>query len=243
MENCFYYGDYEKADLPGFIFLRISQEWVASPLQSWVNFLVKTAPGAGLAVGETLRSRIRAVVPADESIGLAVESLAARQEDDRLNQVQNLGFIAVISGLMMFMVALGLTGMMWQNVRRRTREIGIRRAAGAPTGRIYGQFLGELAVIVTVAIALGCVPMVQFGLLDMVLGSRVPTYVAVCGLGATALVLYLLVLLCGLYPSWLATKVRPVEALLIPYLLVLLCGLYPSWLATKVRPVEALHHD
>ena len=47
----------------------------------------------------------------------------------------------------------------------------------------------------------------------MVLGSQVPTYVAVCGLGATALVLYLLVLLCGLYPSWLATKVRPVEAL------------------------------
>ena len=107
VENCFYYGDYEKADLPGFIFLRISQEWVASPLQSWVNFLVKTAPGAGLAVGETLRSRIQAVVPADESIRFAVESLAARQEDDRLNQVQNLGFIAVISGLMMFMVALG----------------------------------------------------------------------------------------------------------------------------------------
>ena len=213
VENCFYYGDYEKADLPGFIFLRISQEWVASPLQSWVNFLVKTVPGAGLAVGETLRSRIQAVVPADESIRFAVESLAARQEDDRLNQVQNLGFIAVISGLMMFMVALGLTGMMWQNVRRRTREIGIRRAAGAPTGRIYGQFLGELAVLVTVAIALGCVPMVQFGLLDMVLGCRVPTYVAVCGLGATAFVLYLLVLLCGLYPSWLATKVRPVEAL------------------------------
>ena len=118
VENCFYYGDYEKADLPGFIFLRISQEWVASPLQSWVNFLVKTVPGAGLAVGETLRSRIQAVVPADESIRFAVESLAARQEDDRLNQVQNLGFIAVISGLMMFMVALGLTGMMWQNVRR-----------------------------------------------------------------------------------------------------------------------------
>ena len=213
VENCFYYGDYEKADLPGFIFLRISQEWIASPLQSWVNFLVKTAPGAGLAVGETLRSRIQAVVPADESLRLAVESLAKRREDDRLNQLQNLGFIALLSGLMMFMVALGLTGMMWQNVRRRTREIGIRRAAGAPTGRIYGQFLGELAVLVTVAIALGCVPMVQFGLLDMVLGSRVPAYVAVCGLGATALVLYLLVLLCGLYPSWLAAKVRPVEAL------------------------------
>ena len=29
--------------------------------------------------------------------------------------------------------------------RRRTREIGIRRAVGASGDRIYGQFLGELA--------------------------------------------------------------------------------------------------
>ena len=213
VENCFYYGAYERADLPGFIFLRISQEWVANPLQSWVNFLVRTAPGAGLAVGETLRSRIQAVVPADESIALSVDSLAARWEDDRLGRLQLLRFGALLSGLMMLMVALGLIGMMWQNVRRRTREIGIRRATGAPGGRIYGQFLGELTVLVTVAVALGCVPIVQFGLLDMVLWSRVPTYVVASSLGATAFVLYLLVLLCGLYPSWLATKVRPVEAL------------------------------
>ena len=142
-----------------------------------------------------------------------MESLAERWEDDRLGRLQLLRFIAVISGLMMLMVALGLIGMMWQNVRRRTREIGIRRSVGAPGGRIYGQFLGELAVLVTVAIALGCVPIVQFGLLDMVLWSRVPAYVVAISLGATAFVLYLLVLLCGLYPSWLAAKVRPVEAL------------------------------
>ena len=114
---------------------------------------------------------------------------------------------------MMLMVALGLTGMMWQNVRRRTREIGIRRAVGAPGGRIYGQFLGELAVLVSAAIALGCLPVLQFGLLDMVLWSRVPAWVAACGVGATALVLFLVVLLCGLYPSWLAARVRPAEAL------------------------------
>ena len=114
---------------------------------------------------------------------------------------------------MTLMVALGLIGIMWQNVRRRTREIGIRRAVGAPAGRIYVQFLGELAVLLTVAIVLGCVPIVQFRLLDLVLWSRVPAYVVACGLGATALVLYLLVLLCGLYPSWLASRVRPAAAL------------------------------
>ena len=214
VESCFYYKDYGNVEVPGFVFLRFSMnDWFFFPMQSWLNFLVRTYPGTEPVFGEALRSKLQTVVPREQSVRFNVESLAERREDDRLNQLQNLGFIALLSGLMMFMVALGLTGMMWQNVRRRTREIGIRRAAGAPTGRIYGQFLGELAVLVTVAIALGCVPMIQFGLLDMVLGSQVPTYVAVCGLGATALVLYLLVLLCGLYPSWLATKVRPVEAL------------------------------
>ena len=214
VESCFYYKDYGNVEAPGFVFLRFSMnDWFVFPMQSWLSFLVRTYPGTEPAFGEALRSKLQTVVPTDQSVRFNVESLAERREDDRLNQLQNLGFIALLSGLMMFMVALGLTGMMWQNVRRRTREIGIRRAVGAPGGRIYGQFLGELAVLVTVAIALGCVPMVQFGLLDMVLGSQVPTYVAVCGLGTAALAFYLLVLLCGLYPSWLAAKVRPVEAL------------------------------
>ena len=142
-----------------------------------------------------------------------VGSLAELRELNRQNRLPLLTFIAVISGLMILMVALGLTGMMWQNVRRRTREIGIRRAGGAPGGRIYVQFLGEPAVLVIVAIALGCVVILQFGLLDMVLWSRVPAWVAACGVGATALVLFLVVMLCGLYPSWLAARVRPAQAL------------------------------
>ena len=214
VENCFYYKEYRNAEVPGFVFLRFSMnDWFVFPRQGWIYFLVKTYADTGPAFGEALRARIQAVVPAEQSVWFNVESLAKRRDAVRLERLQLLGFIAVISGLMMLMVALGLTGMMWQNVRRRTREIGIRRAVGAPGGRIYGQFLGELAVLVTVAIVLGCVPILQFGLLDMVLGSRVPAYVAACGIGATALALYLLVLLCGLYPSWLASRVRPAEAL------------------------------
>ena len=215
VEDCFFYGTYgdQYVEFPGFIFLRYSNERLANSTGNTNYFLVRVHPSAGPAFGEELRSLIQAVVPASASIKLNVESLAEVWASSQQQRFYRLGFIAAISGLMMLMVALGLIGMMWQNVRRRTREIGIRRSVGAPGGRIYGQFLGELAVLVTVAIGLGCVPIVQFGLLDLVLWSRVPTYVVACGLGATALVLYLLVLLCGLYPSWLATKVRPVEAL------------------------------
>lgn len=219
VEHCFYYKNYGEirtpwpAKIPGFIFLRYSKERLANPTGNTNYFLVKSHPGIERTFGTTLSSRFQAAVPRGRSVRFEVESLADIQDEARGHRHLKLGFIALLSSLMMLMVALGLIGMMWQNVRRRTREIGIRRSVGAPGGRIYGQFLGELVVLVTVAIALGCVPIVQFGLLDMVLWSRIPTYVAVCGLGATALVLYLLVLLCGLYPSWLAAKVRPVEAL------------------------------
>ena len=219
VESCFYYGSYREEHLrfdvvlPGFVFLRLSGGWLSDPSQSWIVFLVEASPGSGPALGERLQSKVRDLLPAGQSVGFDFKSLARIREDSRRTRHTTVPFIAVISGLMMLMVALGLTGIMWQNVRRRTREIGIRRAVGAPAGRIYGQFLGELAVLVTAAIVLGCVPLLQLGLLDMVLGSRVPGTVAAAGVGATALVLYLGVMLCGLYPSWLAARVKPAEAL------------------------------
>ena len=212
VENCFYYKEHN-TDVPGFLFLRFSDEWLADPGQSWTSLLVKTSAGSGPAAGERIRSRIQAVVPAAQAWSLEVESLAQRNADDRLDRLSSLWFLALFSGLMMLMVGLGLIGVMWQNVRRRTREIGIRRAVGAPAGRIYGQFLGEPAVLVTAAIVLGCVPLFQLGLLEMVLWSRVPAPVAAAGAGATALVLYLAVLICGLYPGWAAARVKPAEAL------------------------------
>ena len=213
VENCFYYKKYADVEIPGFLFLRLSDEWLATPAQSWISLLVRVSPGSGLAAGEEIGARIRAVVPAEQSWSFQVESLAERHEIDRMDKLSGLWFLVLFSGVMMLMVGLGLIGIMWQNVRRRTREIGIRRAVGAPAGRIYGQFLGEPAVLVTAAIALGCVPLLQLGLLDMVLGSQVPAPVAAAGVGATALILYLVVLLCGLYPGWVAARVRPAEAL------------------------------
>ena len=37
----------------------------------------------------------------------------------------------LVAVFLLLMVVLGLTGVMWQNVTRRTREIGLRRATGA----------------------------------------------------------------------------------------------------------------
>lgn len=211
VETCLY-GGYEEAEVPGLMFWRLSND-SNQGFGLGFYFLVKSHPGAGLAFGEALKSRVHALVPDEYDARVNVASVMDRLEANRQRKLRNLLLPAVLCGLIMLMVVSGLIGLMWQNVRRRTREIGIRRAAGASGGWIYGQFLGELAVLVTIAVVLGCVPFVQFQLLDLLWETLVPPHVMALGLGTAVLAFYLLVLLCGLYPSWLAAKVRPVEAL------------------------------
>ena len=216
VENCSYYGTYgdSESEVPGTLFLFFSNALVNTlDSNTNVHLLVKTRLGSGPDFGEKLRTKVRAVVPADQAIRFNVRSLAEMHDNTQAKRIQRLKFTALLSSLLMLMVVLGLTGIMWQNVRRRTREIGVRRAVGAAAGNVYSLFLGELAVLATAAIALGCVPILQFDLPDLLLNSWIPIHVAIGGLAAGAVVLYLLVILCGLYPSWLAARVRPAEAL------------------------------
>ena len=216
VENCLYYGNFgaSESKVPGllfFFFPKTGVDRLASNLG--IHLLVKSPSGSAADFGEELRARVRAVVPADQAIRFKVRSLAETHDSKQARQFQNLKNTALISGLVMLMVALGLTGILWQSVRRRTQEIGVRRATGAAGRNVYALFLGELAVLATAAVALGCVPILHFDLLSLVLNSRIPAPVTIGGLATGALVLYLLVLLCGLYPSWLAVRLKPAEAL------------------------------
>ena len=49
----------------------------------------------------------------------------------------------VVGLFLIAMVALGLTGVLWQNVTRRTREIGLRRAMGASGTNVHRQILAR----------------------------------------------------------------------------------------------------
>ena len=118
-------------------------------------------------------------------------------------------------GLMVFflllMVALGLTGILWQNVARRTREIGLRRAAGAPVSRIFQQIAGEMIVITTIAVLVGIFLIANFLLLDIFEFIRGQTYFL--GVLAALLIIYFITILCALYPGYRATRIHPAQAL------------------------------
>jgi putative ABC transport system permease protein len=119
--------------------------------------------------------------------------------------------VGLVAGFLMLMVAMGLTGVLWQSVTQRTREIGLRRAKGAERTQVQRQILGELVVMTSMAVGVAAVLVAQVPIISPF--YWVETHVYTAGFIMAAATIYLLTLLCGWYPSRLATRAEPAEAL------------------------------
>lgn len=118
--------------------------------------------------------------------------------------------LLVIAGFLIFNVALGLFGVLWYNINQRRSEIGLRRAIGASGGAVSRQLVAEATVLATISMVVGAFFAVQFPLLG-VFGVPAATYIFAIVL-AVAFV-YLLVILCALYPGSQAAAIYPAVAL------------------------------
>jgi putative ABC transport system permease protein len=120
--------------------------------------------------------------------------------------------LSVIACFLLVMVAFGLFGVLWQNTTQRIPEIGLRRALGADAGDIYRQIVSEQFLLSTGAILVALVLLVQLPLTG-VLGDSLnwPVFFGAAALSAS--VIYLLSLLCSLYPGWHAARLSPTQAL------------------------------
>jgi putative ABC transport system permease protein len=115
------------------------------------------------------------------------------------------------SSLLVSMLILGLMGVLWQNITRRTKEIGLRRANGATRGQIFGQIIGEMLFLATAGIVPGILIIVQLLFLDSF--GYISHTIHIVAMTVSALVLYCMVAACSLYPGYMATRVSPAEAL------------------------------
>lgn len=170
--------------------------------------LVRLRPGTPAVFEETLIGRLHLLAPDWSVQARSVEQL---REQHLRESLAPLLVFALVVGFLMLMVALGVVGVVWQNVTQRTREIGLRRAKGATGRDVARQVLGELLVVAALGIALGVVVVAQLpvsGWLPDVAGRVYALAVLATGATLTALTA-----LAGLYPSWLASRVQPAEAL------------------------------
>ncbi len=172
------------------------------------NLLIKVRPGANAAFEERLAARLEAVA---REWSFEIQPLTHKREVAMKLRLVPVILLGLIAAFLMIMVGLGLVGVLWQNVTQRTKEIGLRRAKGATAAAIHKQILGETLVLTSLGVVLGVILVVQFPLLDLI--STVSVKVYAQGVVLALLVLYGLTLAASLYPSWLATKVRPAQAL------------------------------
>jgi putative ABC transport system permease protein len=188
------------------IFFRASRRFPPSPEASQV--VIRLKPGTPASFEADLNDRLR---PAVSGIKYRVYRMADTRRTALRMMLTPLASLAIIAAFLVLMVALGLTGVLWQTVTRRTREIGLRRAVGASRAGVRHQVLGELAVLVTLAVIVGAIIIAQLPLLG-VFAIASPADFAM-GIAVALAAIYGITLLCGAYPSWLASTIQPAEAL------------------------------
>ncbi|HZG24934.1 MAG TPA: ABC transporter permease, partial [Chitinophagaceae bacterium] len=118
--------------------------------------------------------------------------------------------ILIVAGFLIINVALGLFGVLWYNINKRTGEIGLRRAIGASGRSVSKQLVSEALILSTFSLIIGSFFAVQFPILNV---GDIQASVYLLALLFSILFIYLLVLICSIYPGRQAAAIYPAVAL------------------------------
>ena len=122
------------------------------------------------------------------------------------------GLLVFFAGATILLAGVGLYGLLAFNVGRRTREIGVRVALGAPQGRVRTMVVGEGLRLAAAGLVLGLVLSLWGGgfLASLLFGvdARDPAILAGAAAG-----LFVVSAAAASLPARRATAIRPQEAL------------------------------
>ena len=204
------------------IFLPITTAQMAFGGANNVNMIMFTVGDASLDQSMVIEKRVR---------GLLAERHNFDPEDKRAlrmwNNLERFGeismiilmiqlFVWVVGGLTIVAGIVGVSNIMLIAVKERTREIGIRKALGAPPRAILSMITQEALVLTGVAGYLGLVAGVGFVEIarryvpeDVIRDPTVDIGIAI----AATLLLVVAGALAGFFPAWRAARINPIEAL------------------------------
>ena len=128
-------------------------------------------------------------------------------------------FLGAVGIVTLMLGGIGVMNVMLVAVRERTREIGVRKAIGAPAGTILRQFFVEALIIALLSGAIGLG--VAFGFCALVNLLPMPDFFA------------------GLIPDWTSALV----ATGLLGTVAVAAALYPARRAASIDPIEALRYE
>jgi putative ABC transport system permease protein len=171
------------------------------------NLVIRIKPGVTRAFEEKLMKQATRIA---QGWTIEIKTMNEMRASDNKITLIPLVIFSVVCGFLILNVALGLFGVLWYNINRRISEIGLRRAIGASSGKVYQQFIGEVLVLATFGIIMGVIIALQFPLLK-VFGVQTGVYLA--AMMSAVIIIYLLAAGCAAYPSRQAAVIPPAAAL------------------------------
>lgn len=189
----------EGADRPeyvGIAFVKASTEDKMESVAKRVEYMLRT------------RHRLKEGVKNDFTVRLMTEMV---------EKVRSVGFIlsallAAIASISLIVGSIGIMNMMLVSVTERTREIGTRKALGAPNSWIMMQFLAESILISFIGSFIGMICGVAFSQIGgYILEYDVP--ISIWSVIVSVTVAVVVGVVSGLMPALKAMRLNPIDAL------------------------------
>jgi len=167
---------------------------------------------------ESVANRIEYQLRARHRLKEDVENdFTVRLMTDMVDKVRQVGFIlslllAAIASISLVVGSIGIMNMMLVSVTERTREIGTRKALGAPNRWIMSQFLAESILISFIGSFIGMVIGVLLSQVGgQILEKEVP--ISIWSVIISVSVAVIVGVVSGLMPAIKAMRLDPIEAL------------------------------
>lgn len=170
--------------------------------------LIRTEPGRR----DELMSRIESTF-AERNRSRIVRNLRSLSQTARDAQSGNLAvgwILGTTAVLLVITASCGIVGVTSFNVRKRTQQIGMRRAVGATRWDVMRYFLVEVLLVVSIGLVFGLVLAVFINML-LVEAAEFPKF-EYWWVAAGALGFYVLGLMAVIGPAYQATTISPVIA-------------------------------
>ena len=171
------------------------------------SILIKVKPGTSAVVESHLYKELSNMF---KGTSIDILHLENQRQGKITEAIGPLIVLLVVAGFLIINVALGLFGVLWYNINKRKSEIGLRRAVGASGFSISKQLVWESLVLATFALIVGSFFAVQFPLLNV---FDLPAGTYLLAIVFAILSIYLLVIICAVYPGKQAASIYPAIAL------------------------------
>ena len=211
--NNFMFSLTSEKDLSTNLYIPLRAAKAIAHSENYSNFTIVTSSGVDAdAFATKVEGFLNAYYRASRDYEVAAFSLASIVEtmSTMMNSITKA--IAIVAGIALLVGGIGVMNIMLVSITERTREIGTRKALGAPNSSIRMQFIVEAVVICIVGGIIGIIIGVTAGiLLANALGT--PAVPSLFSIFLSLSFSMAIGVFFGYYPANKAAKMDPIEAL------------------------------